>query len=139
MTAVDALLKGRSGRCDCLGHPAHGGASARTLWERVVEACVALGASACTNRCIGPSCGKKPGLSYFEQLEDFENAEACLGRALEADPRRHRGVPAPSARSTSARKDHTQLEALVTLRVAATAEPDELSELLWEQARFRRA
>ncbi len=109
----------------------------RALWPRVVEACVSL-AERVKDASRASALWEEAGVVYLDQIGETQKAEVALRNALESDPRRvlaYRRL----REILEKRKDHVALEALVTTRIAATQEPEELAELLWEQARFRRA
>jgi predicted Zn-dependent protease/thioredoxin-like negative regulator of GroEL len=109
----------------------------RALWPRVVESCVSL-AERVRDPSRASALWEEAGVVYLDQIGNATKAEAALRHALENDPRRvlaYRRL----REILEKRKDHVALEALVTTRIAATQEPEELAELLWEQARFRRA
>lgn len=109
----------------------------RALWPRVVEACVSL-AERVKDSSRASALWEEAGVVYLDQEGDAQHAELALRHALDRDPRRvlaYRRL----REILEKRKDHVALEALVTTRIAATQEAEELVELLWEQARFRRA
>jgi Tfp pilus assembly protein PilF len=109
----------------------------RAKWQRVVDACAAL-AERTRDRSRASALWEEAGVVYLDQLGDARRAEGALRKALENDPRRvlaYRRL----REILEKRKDHVGLEALVTTRIAATQEAEELTELYWEQARLRRA
>jgi hypothetical protein len=106
-------------------------------WARVVAACEAL-AKRVRDASRASALWEEAGVVYLDQLGDAKRAETALREALEREPRRmlaYRRL----REILEARRDHVALEALVTTRIAATQQPEELVDLYWEQARLRRA
>ncbi len=106
-------------------------------WARVVEACVAL-AKLAKDAERGAALWEEAGVTLFDQLEKHRESEAPLRKALQADPTREMAYKRLRI-ILEARKDHVQLEALVTLRLSAEQAELERVALFWEQARLRRA
>jgi|LNFM01.1.fsa_nt_gb tetratricopeptide (TPR) repeat protein len=113
--------------------------SARRLgqWQRVVEACTAL-AKLSKDSVRAAVLWEEAGVTLFDQLEKHREAERPLLEAIQRDPTRDMAYKRLRM-LLEARKDHVNLEALVTLRLSAEQAELERVGLLWEQARFRRA
>ncbi len=103
----------------------------------VAAACEALAARV-TSPARAAGYWEEAGVVAVDALRDPRRAERCLRAALDAAP--SRALAYRKLREIlEARRDTAALEALVTRRVAAVTDNAERADLLWEQARLRRA